>query len=365
MQCPICKFQNMPDEEICTNCKALLRAYGIHSYPNRIKRFNRLRNFFRNVRMLLDPYSPVFETESEEKKAREPIDIRRTIRLVLINVIGNIKFILNPENPTQFWKRNRWIAAILSIIPGLGHLFLRQYRTALYFFLTFLGLILLYIVVPDTLFVIFIRAGIVSMMMIAIMSASPLDFIISRQLSSRLLTALLIYVIVFFFIIRPITNNYLDFICIDILHNPVLETNLKHRKLVLNRLFFNLQNVKRGDIIIYNQPETTIARWFRIRRSGNAFEKVIGLPGETIEIKNNKIFINGVELEKDKYPLTYIENANLITHKTELGNAEYFILPDIVYNVYNHADRELLEQVINSACKISVHQINGKAIPYL
>jgi len=350
MQCPICKFQNMPDEEICTNCKALLKTYGIPAFPPRIKRFKRIINSFNKIRMLFDSYSPVFETEAEEKKAREPIDI-----------IGTIKFILNPENPAQFWRRNRWIAAILSVIPGLGHLFLRQFRTALFFFLSFTVFILLYIVVPDTFFCILMRGGIIGTMLISILTASPIDFLIPRTPSNRLVTALFLYVIIFFFIIRPITINYLDFFCIDSLRNPALEANLKHRKLIINNLFFDISKIKHGDIVIYDQ-QITFGQEMRIRRGRNAFERVIGLPGETVEIEDKKIYVNGVEIEKNKYPLTYTEQSILPSIKVELDTTHCFIFPEIVYH---NASREMVEQTINRACKLSLDQIKGRAIPYM
>lgn len=351
MQCPICKFQNMPDEEICTNCKALLKAYGIPAFPPRTKRFKHILNSLNKIRMLFDSYSPVFEIEAEEKKAREPIDI-----------IGTIKFILNPENPAQFWRRNRWIAAILSVIPGLGHLFLRQFRTALFFFLSFIIFILLYIVVPDTFFCILLRGGIIGTMLISILTASPIDFLIPRTPSNRLVTALFLYIIIFVFIIRPITINHLDFICIDSLHNPALEVNLKHRKLILNHLFFDVSKIKHGDIVIYDQSADVVRQWMWIRSGRNAFEKVIGLPGEMVEIKDKKIYVNGIEIEMDKYPLTYTEQSILPSIKVELDATHCFIFPEIINY---HAPREVLEQTINRACKLSLDQIKGKGIPYM
>jgi signal peptidase I len=46
-------------------------------------------------------------------------------------------------------------------------------------------------------------------------------------------------------------------------------------------------DIKRGDIIIFKFP---------LDMKTNYIKRVIGLPGETIEIKNNKVFINGNEL---------------------------------------------------------------------
>ncbi len=79
--------------------------------------------------------------------------------------------------------------------------------------------------------------------------------------------------------------------------------------MILNRL----GKVKRYDIVV-------------LKRDGEKDElikRVIGLPGEKVEIMDNKIYINDKEIaDKYGYGITYSINA--IT----LGNDEYFVLGD-------------------------------------
>ena len=78
-------------------------------------------------------------------------------------------------------------------------------------------------------------------------------------------------------------------------------------------LLNKLGHIDRFDIVVAKIEE----------KDNNFIKRVIALPGETIEIKDNKIYINGEILDEDfGYGITY--NIDAIT----LGNDEYFLLGD-------------------------------------
>lgn len=57
------------------------------------------------------------------------------------------------------------------------------------------------------------------------------------------------------------------------------------------------------------------------------FRRVIGLPGEKIQITEGKIFINGTEL-KEKYEYKPMTTAGIAEQEITLGEDEYFVLCD-------------------------------------
>lgn len=56
-------------------------------------------------------------------------------------------------------------------------------------------------------------------------------------------------------------------------------------------------------------------------------KRVIGLPGETVQIKEGHIYINGELLENDITD-TYIVTAGMTINPVKLGDDEYFCLGD-------------------------------------
>lgn len=57
------------------------------------------------------------------------------------------------------------------------------------------------------------------------------------------------------------------------------------------------------------------------------FRRVIGLPGETVQILDGKIYINGTEL-KEKYKYPAMTTAGIAEQEIKLADDEYFVLCD-------------------------------------
>ncbi|MBI2610186.1 signal peptidase I [Candidatus Giovannonibacteria bacterium] len=89
--------------------------------------------------------------------------------------------------------------------------------------------------------------------------------------------------------------------------------------LIIDELTYHLRNPKRGEVVVFRFPNDTSK--FYIKR-------VIGLPGETIEVKNTRIFlVKGEEREELKEP--YLSEALTTPDGIfELKNDEYFVLGD-------------------------------------
>ena len=88
---------------------------------------------------------------------------------------------------------------------------------------------------------------------------------------------------------------------------------------LLNRVAYGIGTPKRGDVIAFRPNGNENAHLYT--------KRIVGLPGETIEISDGKILINGKEI-KERYKTTKIEDVGVLEEPMKLGNNEYFVLGD-------------------------------------
>lgn len=86
----------------------------------------------------------------------------------------------------------------------------------------------------------------------------------------------------------------------------------------INRVAYNMSSPKRGDVIVF-KPNGNKNSHFYIKR-------VIGLPGETVQITNGKVYINGTILSGDYASDT--KEAGMAASEVVLDTDEYFVMGD-------------------------------------
>lgn len=122
--------------------------------------------------------------------------------------------------------------------------------------------------------------------------------------------------------------------------NPALESQ---DVLLLSKVSYVFRKPKRYDMVAFKLKEEPDG-YFNIKR-------IIGLPGETIQIKNGKVFING-EVLKDLPFDDLIMTEGLAVDEITLAEGEYFVMGD---NCNNSED----SRYVNIG-NISEKEISGK-----
>lgn len=98
--------------------------------------------------------------------------------------------------------------------------------------------------------------------------------------------------------------------------DPVLQSG---DSILVNRIIYDASSPKRGDIIVF-KPNGNENTYFYVKR-------VIALPGETIEIKEGIIYVNGKQFD-EKYKASKPMDAGVAAEPIQLGGDEYFVLGD-------------------------------------
>lgn len=132
------------------------------------------------------------------------------------------------------------------------------------------------------------------------------------------------------FLVDFLLYTVIIFACVYLIPNYVLQRTIVEGKSMENTLFdgdhlyvekisHRLGLLKRFDIIVF----------YPYGRDNDEYyvKRIIGLPGETVQIKSGKIYING-EVLKENYGKDPILDPGRAAQPITLGDDEYFVLGD-------------------------------------
>lgn len=115
--------------------------------------------------------------------------------------------------------------------------------------------------------------------------------------------------LVIFLLVRTVIQNFR-------VEGMSMEPNFHDGQfLLINKLAYRLGEPARGDVIVFRYP---------LDPSRDFIKRVIGLPGETVEIRNGQVLINNQPISD---PAT-VNNANYNMAPVTLGPEEMFVLGD-------------------------------------
>lgn len=124
---------------------------------------------------------------------------------------------------------------------------------------------------------------------------------------------ILLFIIVFLFFIQYV------FSITKVVGNSMYPTLNDEEILMINKLKYRFSDVSRGEIISLKYADTK----YLIKR-------VIGLPGESVKIQNNQVYIND-NLLKEEYLNSNLEYEDFSLNDlgiTEIPDGMYFVLGD-------------------------------------
>ena len=113
----------------------------------------------------------------------------------------------------------------------------------------------------------------------------------------------------------------------DVVGPSMLGTLAEGDEVLVNRFVYKLTQPKTNDIVVFfpNGNE----------KSHLYIKRVIGVPGDTVQIKNGTVYVNGKVFD-EKIEAASIEHAELAEDEIEVGEDEFFVLGD---NRNNSEDR--------------------------
>lgn len=220
-------------------------------------------------------------------------------------------------------KRSKIYSLLLSAItPGLGHLYNGKFIWAI-------TIPIIFIIISDILYYSSLLKSFTFLFLFVVFTIFVYIFsivhsiILAKQNSNYRLknfNNILIYLLwpIFFFGINsllPVNNHIKSF---NIPTNGMANT-LKINDKVMADMDYKNAEIKRNDIIIFSDPEST--QKLMVKRA-------IAFEGEKIFILNGKIFIDGKEYNEDNPDIIYENNSSDDINEMTIPKGHIFVLGD-------------------------------------
>lgn len=127
----------------------------------------------------------------------------------------------------------------------------------------------------------------------------------------------LIYIALIFFCVYIVPNYVVQRTVVS--GDSMQDTLHDGESLLIDKISYRFTNPSRYDIIVF-YPKGRDVEEFYVKR-------IYGLPGETIQIKGDDIYINGEKID-DPYAKDSMDSAGIAEEPYTLADDEYFVLGD-------------------------------------
>jgi len=241
--------------------------------------------------------------------------------------------------PQSKHKRRIWLAVILSLImPGLGHVYCGKLARGLV--LNFLNVLPLPIII--TLFYVSNSPLLMQVVVVSMLAAATVQLIAifdSAYLAKHTKTDYelrdynrpIVYVLLILIVTggRIGSTLYLRDQTIEVFTVPQAScypTIAPNDRMLANKSVYKRRNPQRGDLVVHICPDN---------RHWNYVKRVVAVAGDTIEIKDGQLYINGRQLQRRKLPQSALENIRVkVEGKSLEGNVFEEINGHAKYKVF-------------------------------
>jgi len=136
--------------------------------------------------------------------------------------------------------------------------------------------------------------------------------------TETIVIGLSLFLVVYLFLVQPHQVN-----------GQSMVPNFQNGDYVLtDKVSYKFNSPQRGDVVVFHAPTAANCP---MGTGCDFIKRVIGLPGETVEVKDNALYVNGQRLEEtyipDDFvisPGSYTKNNRVVT----LGSQEFFVSGD-------------------------------------
>src|SRR6202789_1929390 len=96
--------------------------------------------------------------------------------------------------------------------------------------------------------------------------------------------------------------------------NPLLSDQ---ERIFINKFIYHFEPIDRGDVVVF---------WYPLDRSKSFIKRIVGLPGETVEIRAGEVYVDGKKLADQFIPSSYLDGSGY--GPIELPEDQYFVMGD-------------------------------------
>ena len=89
------------------------------------------------------------------------------------------------------------------------------------------------------------------------------------------------------------------------------------QKVLVNRYAYLLTSPKQNDVVVFLPNGNKNSHWY--------IKRVVAVPGDTVEIKDGRLYVNGIRVVDDYDKMA---EAGIAQNPLTLGSDEYFVLGD-------------------------------------